>query len=81
MKTASVRLESRDLASLETVMNIDEIRGLIFGIPKNATLLPKNMFQQKSGNTLLLFKIHTLSNNNIKVCNKTVTDLPINFEL
>ena len=28
-KIAFVRFESRDLASLETVMNINEIRGLI----------------------------------------------------
>jgi len=60
MKTASVRLESRDLASLETVMNIDEIRGLIFGIPKNATLLPKNMFQQKTGNTWNIFYLKSV---------------------
>ena len=30
------------LASLETAMNIDEIRSLIFGNPKNVTLLHQN---------------------------------------
>jgi len=44
LKLASERIESRDLASLETAMNIYEIRGLIFGNLKNATLLPKHMF-------------------------------------
>mgnify|MGYP000090168375 CR=1 FL=1 len=43
-KIASVKFESRDLASLETVMNIDEIRGLIFSHLKTAILLLKNMF-------------------------------------
>jgi len=38
-----VKFESRDLASLETVMNIYEIRTLIFGNVKNATLLPKHI--------------------------------------
>ena len=43
-KIASIRFESRDQASLETVMNIYEIRRLILRNLKNATLLPNNMF-------------------------------------
>ena len=54
---ASVRFESRDLGSLETDMNIYEVRGLIFGNLKNATLLPQNMFYQKSGNDRIFLEV------------------------
>jgi len=43
---ASLIFELRDLASQETVMNIYEIRGLIFGNLKDVTLLPKTCFNK-----------------------------------
>ena len=51
---ASVRFESRDLGSLETDMNIYEVRGLIFGNLKNATLLPQTCFN-KNQETIVFF--------------------------
>ena len=44
-----IRFESRDLASLETILISYEIRRLIFRNPKNATLLPTHMYKQRSG--------------------------------
>jgi len=85
------RFESRDLASLETVLNINQIHGLILtktplNCPKtclNKTQETKNMFKQNSGNYHIFLefslKYIKLSNYNIKVCNKTVTDVGPRF--
>jgi len=82
LSSAFVRFESRDLASLETVMNIDEIRGLTTrNTLKTSPYYPKTMFKTNQKMIVFfmnvnssMFKIHKLSNNNIKVCNTTVTD-------
>jgi len=66
-KTVSVKFESRDLVSRETVLNITQ--------SLNHYLTVHNVFYPTNNRKLTFyqFKIHTLRNYNINVYNKLVT--------
>ena len=61
-KISSVRFESRRLSvtRVEIVMNIYEMRDLIFGNPKSATLLPKTCFNNKQEMMVFFLNFNTV---------------------
>ena len=61
-KISSVRFESRRLSvtRVETVMNIYEMRDLIFVNPKSATLLPKTCFNNKQEMMVFFLNFNTV---------------------